>query len=57
MIIKYRGKWISLTHDESKVIASANTLAETIKKTKKTKEKQPIYVMVSEKISNFSFKI
>lgn len=55
MIIKYRRKWVALSHDESKVIASGNTLPETINKTKKTKEKQPIYVMVSEKVGSFSF--
>lgn len=53
--MKYRGKWVALTHDESKVIASGNDLSGTIRKTKKTREKEPIYVMVSEKVGNFSF--
>ncbi|MBA7551720.1 hypothetical protein ES705_44268 [subsurface metagenome] len=55
MLIKYRGKWVALSHDESKVIASGKNLLETIKKTKKIKEKEPIYVMVSEKVGSFSF--
>ena len=55
MLLKYLGKWVALSSDESKVVASGGTLAETVRKTLKTKEKNPIYVMVSEEIGNFSF--
>ena len=55
MLLKYLGKWVALSSDESTVVASGGTLAETVKKALKTKEKNPIYVMVSEEIGNFSF--
>jgi len=55
MLLKYLGKWVALSSDESTVVASGSTLAETVRKALKTKEKNPIYVMVSEEIGNFSF--
>lgn len=55
MLIKYCGNWVALSHDESKVIAVGKSLAETIKEAKKTQEKDPIYVMVSEQVGNFSY--
>jgi len=55
MLLKYLGKWVALSSDESTVVASGSTLAETVRKTLKTKERNPIYVMVSEEIGNFSF--
>ncbi len=55
MLLKYLGKWVALSSDESTVVASGRTLAEAIKNSQKTKEKNPIYVMVSKEISNFSY--
>jgi hypothetical protein len=55
MLLRYRGKWVALSQDETTVIASGNSLPETMKKTSKTKEKQPIYVMVSKTVGSFSF--
>ncbi|MBE0433565.1 hypothetical protein IBX73_08900 [candidate division WOR-3 bacterium] len=55
MLLKYRGKWVALSRDEKTVIAAGNSLPEAIEKASKTKEKQPIYVMVSNTIGNFSF--
>ncbi len=55
MLLKYLGKWVALSSDESTVVAAGRTLVETMRNTQKTKEKHPIYVMVSEEISNFSF--
>ena len=55
MLLEHRGKWVALSHDESRVIAAGKNLSEAMKKAKKTKEKEPIYVMVSEKIGNFSY--
>lgn len=51
LLLEYLGKWIALSSDECTVVASGKTLAETIKKARQTNEKNPIYVMVSEKIS------
>jgi len=55
MLIEHRGQWVALSHDESKVIASGKSLTETIKNAEKTQEKDPIYVMVSEQVGNFSY--
>jgi len=55
MLLKYLGKWVALSSDETTVIAAGSTLAETIQKVQKMKKKNPIYVMVSEEIGNFSF--
>jgi predicted RNase H-like HicB family nuclease len=55
MLMNYLGKWVALSSDEASVVASGDTLAETVEKAKNTKEKYPIYVMVSENIGNFSF--
>jgi len=55
MLIKFRGKWVALSQDETRVIASGDSLPETIEKATKTKEKQPIYVMVSKQVGGFSF--
>ena len=55
MLLEYTGKWVALSKDESMVIASGRTLAETLRNVQKTKIKDPIYVMVSEEIGNFSF--
>ena len=55
MLLEHRGKWVALSHDESRVIAAGKNLSEAMKKAKKTKEKEPIYVMVSEKVGNFSY--
>ena len=55
ILLKYKGKWVALSSDESKVIAAGSTLSKTMKMTEKTKEKNPIYVMVSTEIGNFSY--
>ena len=55
MLMKYLGKWVALSSDESSIIASGDTLVETVKKAKNTSENNPIYVMVSENIGNFSY--
>lgn len=55
MLLDYLGKWVALSSDESAIIASGRTLAEAVRNTQKTKEKNPIYVMVSEEIGNFSY--
>jgi hypothetical protein len=55
MLLKYKGKWVALTSAESKVIAAGFTLNETMIIAEKIKKKNPIYVMVSEKIGNFSY--
>ena len=55
MLIKYRGEWVALSHDAAKVVASGKSLMETMKKAEKTQEKEPIYVMVSEEVGNFSY--
>lgn len=41
------GKWVALTKDEKKVVASGETLKETVEKVKKKKYKDPIYTKVS----------
>ncbi len=43
----YIGKWVALTKDEKKVVASGVTLKETVKKVQKKKYKDPIYTKVS----------
>jgi len=55
MLLDYLGKWVALSEDESSVIASGDTLTEVIDAAEKTKEDQPIYVMVSKNITNFSY--
>ncbi|OGC42881.1 hypothetical protein A2Y85_02320 [candidate division WOR-3 bacterium RBG_13_43_14] len=55
MLLKYLGKWVALSSDEATVVASGKTLAETMRIAQKTKEKNPIYIMVSTEIGNFSF--
>lgn len=55
MLLDYLGKWVALSEDESSVIASGDTLTEVIDAAERTKEDQPIYVMVSKNITNFSY--
>lgn len=55
LIYKYRGKWVALSADERNIIASGTTLAKAMKNANKTKEKKPIYVMVSDNIGNISY--
>ena len=43
---KYKGKWVSLTEDEKKVISSSRSAKETIEKAKKEGYKNPILFKV-----------
>lgn len=55
MMLEHRGMWVALSSDESKVVASARTLAETMKEVEKARADDVIYVMVSDEVGNFSF--
>ena len=57
MLLEHRGKWVALSSDESKVVASAKTLEETMKKVEKARADDVIYVMVSDEVGNFSFSL
>ena len=43
---KYKGKWVSLTEDEKKVISSGRSAKETIEKAQKEGYKNPILFKV-----------
>ncbi|OIO73535.1 MAG: hypothetical protein AUJ85_07770 [Elusimicrobia bacterium CG1_02_37_114] len=42
----YFGKWVALTRDQKRVIASGKTFKETIERVQKKKYKDPIYTKV-----------
>jgi hypothetical protein len=46
IVKKYKGKWVTLTEDEKKVISSGKSAKEALEKTKKEGLKNPILFKV-----------